>query len=392
MPPKTPDPVDKMSGLLSSLQKKFGDNVVKRGSEVELGAPISSGSLHLDFATGYGGFPSNRVVEIYGREGTGKTTLALLCMLNALRANPDRNALFIDMEHKITPEWLEMIVGPEVVHNRLMYVSAKTIEHATNIYRVAVDSGLICCAILDSIGGAPTIRRNDDAETALVGGNAIGVGHFAQTAATYSDTMDCLTIGINQVTTPIGKMAYNDETPGGHKWKHACVLRIELVRDKRENEFIRMPGEEHPVPIGYLIRAKVRKNQVGAPGRVAQYWFYNVWTEQRGWGVDQIDEINRLSLATGVISQRGGWYHHPAFPVDAKGEHKIQGAAGMMAAIRGDASLQSTIASEVMACLKDTEKVALVSPASDPEGPIVPTEAEGGAINFITPDGTPTNA
>jgi len=378
-----------MTSLLTDLQKKFGDNVVKRGSEVVLGPPISSGSLHLDFATGYGGFPSNRVVEIYGREGTGKTTLALLCMLNALNANPNRNALFIDMEHKITPEWLEMIVGRDVVENRLLYVSAKTIEHATNIYRTAVDSGLICCAILDSIGGAPTIRRNDDAETALVGGNAIGVGHFAQTAATYSDTMECLTIGINQVMSTIGKMSYNDDTPGGHKWKHACVLRVELLRGK-ENEYIRLPGEDHPVPIGYLIHAKVRKNQVGAPGRVARYWFYNRWTEERGWGVDQLDEINRLSIATSVIEQRGGWYYHAAFPADNKGERKIQGADRMRAAVRNDPGLQATIVSEVMACLKDSGKLSQIAPLSDPDAPILPEENSG--VTFITPSGEPTHA
>lgn len=357
----------KFDGLLADMQKKFGDNVVKRGSEVRLGPPVSTGSLALDFATGYGGFPSNRVVEIYGREGTGKTTLALMTMLNALKANPDRGALFIDVEHKITPEWLELIVGRDVVQNRLMYLSAKSIEHATNLYRAAVESGTICCAILDSIGGAPTIRRNDDAEVALMGGNAIGVGAFAQMAATHSDTMDCLTIGINQVMETIGKMAYNDATPGGHKWKHACVLRIELVRG-RDQESIKLPGEEKPVPIGYTVFGKVRKNQVGAPGRTAMYWFFNVFTEEHGFGIDQLDEISRLSIMTGVLRRKGGWYHHPALPIDAKEEHKVQGLAGFQTLLRSDETLRQIIVSEVMATLSD--HASEVAPLSDPDGPI----------------------
>lgn len=362
----------KFDGLLADMQKKFGDNVVKRGSEVRLGPPISTGSLALDFATGYGGFPSNRVVEIYGREGAGKTTLALTAMLNALKMNPDRGALFIDVEHKITPEWLALIVGEDVVRDRLIYVSAKTIEHATNVYREVLDSGTVCCAILDSIGGAPTIRRNDDAEVALMGGNSIGVGHFAQSAATYSDTMDCLTIGINQVMQSIGKMAYNDETPGGHKWKHACVLRIELVRG-RDQETVKLPGEEKPVPIGYTVFGKVRKNQVGAPGRTAWWWFFNTWTEAKGFGIDQLEEINRLSIMTGVIAKSGGWYTHPAFPPDKKGERKVQGIDAVKALLAADPILQQTVVSEVMASLKDHSEVA---PISDENAPIE-TELSG---------------
>ena len=187
----------KIATLLTDLQKRFGADKVMMASDIPVGPPISTGSLALDFATGYGGFPSNRVVEICGKPDTGKTTLALMTMLNALAGDPQRGALFLDVEHKITPDWLEMVVGKELLENRVIYVQPATIEEATNVYRKAVESGQVCIAILDSIGGAPTVRRNDDAEVGHYGGNAIGVGEWSRSAATYSSIHDCLTIGIN---------------------------------------------------------------------------------------------------------------------------------------------------------------------------------------------------
>ena len=355
-----------IDSLLTDLQKKFGENKVMRASDVPVGPPISTGSLALDFATGYGGFPSNRVVEIYGRPGTGKTTLALIAMMNALEKYPDRGALLMDVEHKCDPAWLEMIVGKELLENRVIYVRPTSIENCTNIYRQAVESGMVCCAILDSIGGAPTIRRNDDAEVGHYGGNAMGVGEFARTAGTLADVYDCLTIGINQVRANMG-MGFTDETPGGHQWKHTCVQRIELVRGK-DTESITMPGEEKPVPIGYTVFAKVRKNQVGAPGRTAWYWFFNTWTPEHGFGIDTLDEINRLAVKTGVEARKGCWYHHPALPADGKGEHKVQGLPAFQEAVRADKSLRATIVSEVLASLVD--HAGEVAPISDPDAPV----------------------
>ena len=249
--------------LLADLQKTFGEGKVMFASDIPVGPPISTGSLALDYATGYGGFPANRVVEICGKEGTGKTTLALTAMLNALEKFPKKTALFLDVEHKLTKDWLETIVGGELMESRVLYLQPTSVEEATNMYRQAVSTGEVCCTIFDSIGGAPTVRRNDDATVGHYGGNAQGVGEFARAAATHSSNYNCLTIGINQTRADMS--GYNQlNTPGGVAWKHACVLRVELVRG-REAEHLTIAGEK--VPIGHNIFAKVRKNQVGAPGR-----------------------------------------------------------------------------------------------------------------------------
>ena len=333
--------------------------------------------MALDCATNYGGFPNNRVVELYGREGTGKTTLALSTMLNGLQKYPEQGALFLDVEHKIDAKWLEMVVGKPLLDERVIYIQPTSIEQATNIYRQAVESGNICVAILDSIGGAPTVRRNDDAEAGHYGGNAIGVGEFARSAATWSSIYNTLTIGINQIRAPVGKMAFADQTPGGHGWRHACILRIELVRGK-DTDTIRLPGEEKPIPVGHTIYAKVRKNQVGAEGRQAYWWFYNVATPEHDFGIDRLDEITRLSLTTQVVTMRGGWYHHHALP-EHRGEHKVQGLPKFQQTVREDEAVRAAIVTEVLAKLKD--HVAEIAPMTDPEAPI---EEMGGLMKIYT--------
>lgn len=347
------------SKLLSDLQKKFGEAKVMMASDIPVGPPISTGSLALDFATGYRGFPSNRVIEICGKEGCGKTTLALLTMINALKRQPARTALFLDVEHKITPEWLELIVGRDLLESRIIYLQPSSIEEATNMYKAALKSGTVCCAILDSIGGAPTVRRNDDAEVGHYGGNAIGVGEFSRAAATLSSIHDCLTIGINQTRADMsGYSALN--VPGGNAWKHAVVMRVELVRG-RDTETAEIDGEK--VPIGYTIFAKIRKNQVGPPGRVANYWFFNIWTEEFGFGVDQLDEIVRLGIKTKVLEQRSGWYSHVLLPGG-----KVLGLAKLKETVRADEPLRQSLVGEILASL--AEHGHEVAPMSDPDAPV----------------------
>lgn len=359
----------KLNALMETMQKKFGEDKIMWGSKIPIGSPISTGSLALDFGTGFGGFPSNRVVEICGKEGTGKTTLALFAMVNAIKRTPTRGALILDLEHKITPDWLELIVGEELLDKRVMYLQPTSIEEATNMYRSAVESGQVACSLLDSIGGAPTIRRNEDATVGHYGGNSIGVGEWSRTAATLSSVYDCLTVGINQTRADMS--GYNQlNTPGGTAWKHACVMRIELVRG-REKKTIKLPAEKEPFPIGYNIFAKVRKNQVGAPGRIAEYWFHNVWTEEYGFGINQLEEITRLALATGVIERRGAYYSHPALPI-VKGESKVLGLDALKALVMKDEALAVLLTKEVMASLSDHADVV---PISDPTAP-VPGAAE----------------
>jgi recombination protein RecA len=362
----------KLISLMTDLQKAYGEDTVMMASAIPQYPSITSGSLALDFAVGNNGMPSDRVIEISGKEGSGKTTLAILTMIQFLDNQPDKGALILDIEHKLGLNWLEFLIGPERLE-RVIYIQPDHAEQATNVYKAALRSGQICFALFDSIGGAPTARRNDDAEVASYGGNAIAITEFARSAATLSSKYRCLTVGINQTRDDFG--GYNRLiTPGGNAWKHACVLRIELVKSTKEIEYATIKNEK--IPIGHMVYAKIRKNQLNAPGRTASWWFYSVPTEEKGFGIDTQDEVIRLGVATEVLRRTGGWYHHPAFPQDAKGEHKVQGLEQVKSLVRSDESLRQTLTSEILASLDDHANE--IAPISDPDSPVL-VENNGGS-------------
>lgn len=357
----------KWDKLYDDLRKEFGDDTIKRAVDIPKRPGIPSGSLALDFAVGFHGMPQDRAIEISGKESSGKTTLAIMIMCKFLDAQPERGALFLDLEHKLTSDWLEYLVGEERM-KRIMYIQPDHAEMATNIYKRALPTGQACFALYDSIAGAPTMRRNDDAEVGGYGGNAIAISEFARHAALNSAKYACLTVGINQTRDDFG--GYNRLiTPGGRAWKAACILRLELRKSTREIDYLSSGGEK--IPIGHMIYCKVVKNQLGGvEGRTCNWWFYSVETPEHPFGIDSLDEIVRLGVVTEVLQRNGGWYTHPALPANAKGEHKVQGIDAIKALVRTDESLRMTLTSEILAGLDaHSDEVA---PISEPDASVEP--------------------
>lgn len=359
---KTDVMVDK---LLTDLQAKFGEGAVMRASEVPVHAPITSGSLALDFATGIGGLPSDRVIEVAGDEGSGKTTLGLLAMMHFLDEFPDRIAVILDTEHKLTMDWVEYLIGAERM-TRVIYMQPEYMESATNMYIEAVSSGQVGFVLFDSIGGSPTKAAVEkEAEKVQVGGNAGAVTKFARIASTFSANYRCLTFCINQVREDMEGFRRH-MTPGGRGLKHACVMRIKLRRSTSDKVEAVVNGEK--MVVGFKVFASVIKNQMAAQGRTAWWWFYNVETPEYGFGIDTMDEIIRLAVATKVVTQNGSWYHHPALPeYKTSGEHKVQGLKALAEALAADQAARQSVVSETMAVLKtDTSLAAEIAPI-DPE-------------------------
>lgn len=351
--------------LIDSVNKKYGDNVLMRASEVPVYPPIHSGSYALDFAIGIGGLPSDRTIEIGGGEGSGKTTLALLAMVQFLNDpdNAERAALIIDMEHKLTMSWVRQLVGDELVESgRVLYVQPDHIEQATNIYVDLVSTGELCYVLYDSIGGSASMAvTTKEAEKAQVGGDAKAIGKMLNLANIYSAKYRCLSVFINQERDDMeGYRRYM--TPGGRKAKYMFILRIRLKAStsKEDKVFRKVNGEE--MMIGNLIKATIMKNQLAAPFRTAEWKMYHVWTEEFGFGIDTTEEVVRLGVATGVI-QGSGWYTHPAFPGK---DHKLQGIKGVQAAVKADPVLRDTIVSETLAALKSDDELAASIAPIDP--------------------------
>ena len=349
-----------LTKLKDELATKYGADSVMFTNEIPVRPVVSSGSLALDFATGIGGFPSDRVIEVAGQEGSGKSSLGLITMANFLDAQPDRGAIILDTEHKLTASWVEQLVGKERME-RVILLWPDSMEQATDMYVKAVSSGEISFVMLDSIGGSPSQRvMTKSAEIGNIGGNALAVTRFAQLASIYSQKYHCLCYGVNQTREDLAGY-HRMITPGGRAWKHACVLRIQLKRGQGKIEK-KIDGED--IPIGYEVIAKIAKNQLAPPGRTAFYWFFNVNTDgEHPFGIDQLDEIIRLGITTKVIKQGGAWYNHMALS-----EGKIQGREALIALVREDKALQQTLVSEIKAVLAEGGEVAnLVAPMTNPE-------------------------
>ncbi len=341
--------------LRDDINAKFGENSAMIATDVPVRRRISSGSMVLDFAVGNGGMPSDRVIEIAGAEGGGKTTLGLLILCQFLDAQPNRYAIILDMENKLTMKWVEELIGTDRM-KRVMLVWPDHIEQATDIYIKAVSSGLMCFAMLDSIGGAPSMRATENsAEKAEFGGNSVGVGKFARAAATHSNKYECLTVGINQVREDMSGY-HQHKVPGGKAWVHACSLRIKLRKGKDRIED-KVNGEA--VQVGFNVVAKIIKNQLGGiENREAWWWFFNVPTDKYGFGVDTTEELIRLSTLTGVVDRSGAWYVHPALDGG-----KVQGMAKLQDAVKGSASIRDTLISETLAALQgDTGLAEQIAP------------------------------
>jgi recombination protein RecA len=350
----------KITKLLEGVQSKYGENSIMMAKDMRVYPPVPSGSLSLDFAVGIGGLPSDRVMEIGGREGTGKTTLGLLVMKSFLEAQPARYATVLDLEHKITRDWAVDLVGEDLWDNRVIYAQPDHVEQATNMYADLLSSEQVCFALFDSIGGAAVKAGIEkEAEKVQVGGNAGAITKFARLASNYSAKYRCLTVGINQERDDMeGFRRYM--TPGGHGWRHACILRIRLKASTQDKVEEVVNGEK--MVVGRKIHAQIVKNQLAAPGRSAWWWMYHVPTETYGFGIDTLDEIIRLAILTGVVRQRVSQYDHAALPGGT-----VKGLVGLGKAIANDDSLRATIVSETLAVLKtDSSLIAAVAPL-DPE-------------------------
>lgn len=362
--------VRNLAKLHGKLSEAFEDGSVFFAKDIPAYEIVSSGSLALDFAMGIGGLPSNRIIEICGGEGLGKSSLAFIIARNFLDAYPDKGVIVLDLEHKISVDWATQLIGEERM-DRVLILWPDSAEEATDMYVAACKSGSVSVAIFDSIGGAPSQRVTDKSATiGNIGGNALAITRFAQLAAIHSSKYNVLTIGINQLRQDMKSQHGNGlATPGGNAWKHACIARIQLKRG--EAQFFDQIGSEK-IRVGYEIKAVVVKNQMAPPLRTAQWNFHNVASQYGGIGIDYKEEIIRLSKATGVVENGGGGYfRHPALPGG-----QVRGLPALIATVKADDALVATLTSEVMARLRtgDVDASAIAPVMQDLSGLVLDDE------------------
>lgn len=282
-----------LDSLMESLQSRFGEGaVMKLGDERHIKVDVvSSGSFSLDLALGAGGLPKGRIIEIYGPESSGKTTLALHAIAEAQKRGG--RAAFIDAEHALDPEYASRI---GVKTKELIISQPNDGEEALNILETLVRSGIIDIVVIDSVA-ALTPRAEIEGE--------MGAQHMGLQARLMSQALRKLSgiaaksgtivIFINQTRMKIGIVYGNPETtPGGMALKFYASIRIDIRRTAQIKK-----GEEI---VGNRTRAKIVKNKIAPPFKIAEFDL------MYGEGISYESDVLNTALKYGVVKKNGASY------------------------------------------------------------------------------------
>ncbi|RRJ85083.1 recombinase RecA [Aestuariirhabdus litorea] len=284
-----------LSAALSQIERQFGKGAVMRMGDHEREAipAISTGSLALDIALGIGGLPKGRIVEIYGPESSGKTTLTLQVIAEAQKAGA--TCAFVDAEHALDPDY----AGKLGVNVDDLYVSQPdTGEQALEITDMLVRSNAVDVVIVDSVA-ALTPKAEIEGE---MGDHHVGLQARLMSQALRKLTgsikqANCLVIFINQIRMKIGVMFGNPETTtGGNALKFYASVRLDIRRTGSVKQ-----GEE---VIGNETRVKVVKNKVSPPFKQAEFQILY------GQGIYHMGEVIDLGVKLGLIDKAGAWYSY----------------------------------------------------------------------------------
>ena len=325
-----PAPSDKQTALetaISQIEKQFGKGAVMRlGQNATMNVEaIPTGSLSLDMALGIGGLPRGRIVEIYGPESSGKTTVALHVVAEAQKRGG--SAVFIDVEHALDPVYAKNL-GVDI--DQLLVSQPDTGEQALEICEALVRSGAVDVVVVDSVAAMVTKAEIE---------GEMGDTHVGLQARLMSQALRKLTgaigksnaivIFINQLREKIGVMYGNPETtPGGRALKFYSSVRL----DVRRTEQLKAGGEV----IGNRVRVKVVKNKVAPPFKEAEFDI------MYGQGVSRLGEILDLGSKLDIVQKSGAWFNY--------GEIRLgQGRDNAKEYLRQNPELAEEIAAKVMA-------------------------------------------
>jgi len=325
---------DKQKALqlaLSNIEKRYGQGAVMRlGQQTALNVEaIPTGSLSLDVALGIGGVPRGRIVEIFGPESSGKTTVALHVSAEAQKTGGI--VAFIDVEHALDPVYAANL-GVDV--DSLLVSQPDSGEQALEIAEMLIRSGSVDVVVIDSVAAMSTKAEIE---------GEMGDSHVGQQARLMSQALRKLTplvsrsnavvIFINQLREKVGVMYGNPETtPGGRALKYYASVRL----DVRKVDTVKVGSEN----IGNHIRCKVVKNKVAPPFKEA--YFDIIY----GKGISGVGEIVDLAVDRDIIQKSGAWFSYGT-------QRLAQGRDNVKALLEGNTELLNEITEKVRAALKE---------------------------------------
>jgi len=321
---------------LSQIERQFGKGTVMRlGDQSKVNVDvIPTGSLALDAALGVGGYPRGRVIEIYGPESSGKTTLALHAVAEAQKRGG--SAAFVDAEHALDPDYAEKL-GVNI--DELLVSQPDSGEQALEIVDMLVRSGALDVIVVDSVAAlTPKAELEGDMGDSHMGLHARLMSQALRKLTSSIARSKTMVIFINQIRMKIGVMFGNPETTtGGNALKFYASIRLDVRRTGSIKK-----GDE---VIGNETRVKVVKNKVSPPFRQAEF------SIMYGEGISFAGEVLDLGVANGLINKSGAWY--------ARGTEKIgQGRENSIQYLKEHPEMLKEVAEELRGKLAGAAKFA----------------------------------
>ncbi|MDB2599855.1 recombinase RecA [Gammaproteobacteria bacterium] len=314
-----------LNETLSQIEKQFGKGtVMKMGDREIVDMPsVSTGSLGLDIALGIGGLPKGRVVEIFGPESSGKTTLTLQAIAECQKAGG--TAAFIDAEHALDPNYAEKL-GVNV--DELLLSQPDTGEQALEVTDMLVKSGSVDLIVVDSVAAlTPRAEIEGDMGDHHMGLQARLMSQALRKITGNIQRSNAMVIFINQIRMKIGVMFGNPETTtGGNALKFYSSVRLDIRRIGAVKE-----GEE---VVGNETRVKVVKNKVSPPFKQAEFQI------MYGEGINTEGEILELGQKLELVEKSGSWYSH-------NGEKIGQGKVNASKFLKENTKIRDSLVKEI---------------------------------------------